>query len=60
MHQAHRMMLSVTLYMIWKERNDRRFWNCYLYFQQLLNQIKMIVYIRGLQFKKVQPLVIRL
>ncbi|XP_024638625.1 uncharacterized protein [Medicago truncatula] len=59
MHQAHIMVLSVTLYMIWKERNDRKFQNCYRSVQQLLNQIKMDAYIRGLQFKKVQTLMIR-
>jgi len=56
MHQTHRMMLRVTLYMIWKEMNDRRFHNSSRSVQQLLNRIKMVAYIRGLQFKKVQTL----
>lgn len=52
-HQTHIMVLSVTLYMIWKEKNHKRFQNYYESVHQLLYQIKSIFYIKGLRFKKV-------
>lgn len=59
-HQLSRMTLSVTQYMIWKERNARTFQKIHQSAQGLLRQIKEIVYIRGLKTNQMKNLVLRL
>ncbi|AES77985.1 hypothetical protein MTR_7g022620 [Medicago truncatula] len=59
-NQLSRMTLSVTQYMIWKERNARIFHKIYQLAQELLHQIKEIVYIRGLKTNQMKNLVLRL
>jgi len=59
-HQLSRMTLSVTQYMIWNERNTIIFQGIHHSAQELLRQIKEIVYIRGLNTNQMKSLVLRL
>ena len=59
-HHISIMVLSITHYMIWKERNVGRFQHIHQSVQELLNQIKKIVYISGLKSKKTKSLMLSL
>ena len=59
-HQMSRLVLSITQYMIWKERNARRFQDIHQSVHELLNQIKNIVYISELKSKKMKNLMLSL
>jgi len=60
MHYLSRMVVNVTQYMIRKEMNGRRFQNLHQSVHELFSQIKMIVYIRRLQSKKLNNLMLSL
>jgi len=48
----NRMVLSIMQYMIWKEKNARRFQQIHQSVRELVSQIKKIVYIIELKSKK--------
>lgn len=56
-HQIYRMIFSIAVYMVWKERNARRFQNSQQDNSSLLKQIQVIAYLRCLQRAKLAILV---
>ncbi|XP_056692018.1 uncharacterized protein [Spinacia oleracea] len=44
LHQAYRMVLSISIYIIWRERNYRKFQKSYQDWQVLLKEIKVMAF----------------
>lgn len=57
MHEIYKMLLSVTVYFVWRERNYRRLQYQKQDINAIIHQIKLLAYTRCLQQRKLKVLV---